>query len=131
VTGGSSNLGQAIAAELHDSGWEVFNFGQRPAAVAMRPGTRIDFTDYGQTAEALTGIDQPHSGVDALVQLAAIPGASHIAPSVTFANNPTSTYNIFAAARRAGIRNIVWASGETLPGYPFESAPWAVLPPRS
>ena len=85
--------------------------------------TRIDFTDYGQTVEALTSIDGGYSGVDAVVHLAAIPGPSQAANAATFANNITSTYNVFSAARHAGIRNIVWASSETLLGIPFETRP--------
>ena len=34
-----------------------------------------------------------------------------------------STYNVFEAARRAGIRNIVWASSETVLGLPFDTPP--------
>ena len=136
VTGGSGKLGQAVVAELLGADWEVFNFDQRAPAAPVCPFTRIDFTDYGPTVEALTGIDQLHSGVDALVHLAAIPGASYTAPSVTFANNITSTYNVFAAAPLAGIKNIVWASSETLCGYPFDVAPPAVplteeMPPQA
>jgi nucleoside-diphosphate-sugar epimerase len=136
VTGGSGKLGQAVVAELAGAGWQVFNFDQRPPAATLSPFTQIDFTNYGQTVEALTGIDQLHSGVDAVVHLAAIPGASYTAPSVTFTNNITSTYNVFAAARLAGIKNIVWASSETLSGYPFDTAPEAVpltedMPPQA
>jgi nucleoside-diphosphate-sugar epimerase len=135
VTGGSGKLGRAVVAELLEAGCEVFNFDQRPPGTALCPFTRIDFTDYGQTVEAMTGIDQLHGGVDAVVHLAAIPGAAYTAPSVTFANNITSTYNVFAAARLAGVKNIVWASSETLCGYPFDTAPLAVplneeMPPQ-
>jgi nucleoside-diphosphate-sugar epimerase len=43
--------------------------------------------------------------------------------AATFANNITATYNVFAAARAAGITNIVWASSETLLGIPFNTPP--------
>jgi nucleoside-diphosphate-sugar epimerase len=42
---------------------------------------------------------------------------------VTFSNNTLSTYNVFEAARRLGIKNIVWASSETVLGLPFETPP--------
>jgi nucleoside-diphosphate-sugar epimerase len=42
---------------------------------------------------------------------------------VTFSNNILSTYNVFEAARRLGIKNIVWASSETVLGLPFEIPP--------
>src|SRR4029077_2527384 len=40
-----------------------------------------------------------------------------------FSNNILSTYNVFEAARRLGIKNIVWASSETVLGLPFETPP--------
>jgi nucleoside-diphosphate-sugar epimerase len=42
---------------------------------------------------------------------------------VTFSNNILSTYNVFEAARRLEIKNIVWASSETVLGLPFETPP--------
>jgi nucleoside-diphosphate-sugar epimerase len=84
---------------------------------------RVDLTDFGQVAQALSAIDGRYDCVDAVVHLAAIP-APGIAPNATtFANNVPSTYNVFASARMAGIRNIVWASSETVLGLPFETPP--------
>jgi nucleoside-diphosphate-sugar epimerase len=40
-----------------------------------------------------------------------------------FENNTLSTYNVFQACRRLGIKRIVWASSETLLGLPFETPP--------
>jgi nucleoside-diphosphate-sugar epimerase len=34
-----------------------------------------------------------------------------------------STYNVFQAARMAGIKNLVWASSETVLGLPFDEPP--------
>jgi nucleoside-diphosphate-sugar epimerase len=85
--------------------------------------TRIDLTDLGQVVEAFHGIDELHDGVDAVVHLAAIPGASHSANAHTFVNNITSTFHVFTAAGIAGISRVVWASSETLLGYPFTTAP--------
>ena len=45
------------------------------------------------------------------------------ANAATFANNITTTYNVFAAARHAGITNVVWASSETVLGLPFDIPP--------
>jgi nucleoside-diphosphate-sugar epimerase len=127
VTGGSGKLGQAAIAELLAHSWTVVNLDRVPPAVPVPEEvcrfTRVDFTDYGQTVEALTSIDGGYSGVDALVHLAAIPGPSLAANAATFANNLICTYNVFSAARHAGIRNVVWASSETLLGIPFETPP--------
>jgi nucleoside-diphosphate-sugar epimerase len=53
------------------------------------------------------------------VHLAAIPAPGLATNGATFANNIAATHNLFAAARRAGIRNVVWASSETVLGLPF------------
>jgi nucleoside-diphosphate-sugar epimerase len=125
VTGGSGKLGRFAVAELLGHGWSVVNLDRVPPAEPL-PGeayTRIDFTEYGQAAEALTAIDDRYRSVDALVHLAAIPAPGLTANAATFANNMPATYNVFAAARLAGIRNVVWASSETVLGLPFDTPP--------
>jgi nucleoside-diphosphate-sugar epimerase len=119
VTGGTGKLGRAVVAGLRDSGDEVFNLD----AAAPRPDIRIDLGDYGQTLEALTAIDDKYDRIDAVVHLAAIPAPGITANAATFHHNITATYNVFAAARAAGITNVVWASSETLLGIPFETPP--------
>jgi nucleoside-diphosphate-sugar epimerase len=84
---------------------------------------RVDLTDHGQVLEALTGVDDRHDGVDAVVHLAAIPAPGLTTNAATFSNNITATYNVFAAARAAGVLNVVWASSETVLGLPFDVPP--------
>jgi len=43
--------------------------------------------------------------------------------AVVFHNNVLSSYNVFSSARRAGVRNVVWASSETVLGLPFDTPP--------
>ena len=38
-------------------------------------------------------------------------------------NNMGCTWNVFSAARRAAVTNIVWASSETVLGLPFDTPP--------
>jgi UDP-glucose 4-epimerase len=57
------------------------------------------------------------------VHLAAIPAPGIMSDIATFQNNMNSTFNVFQAARRAGIKNIVYASSETVLGLPFDVAP--------
>ena len=120
VTGGSGKLGRAVVADLAEHGNEVINLD---VAAAARPAIRIDLTDYGQTVEALAGIDDRYDRVDAVVHLAAIPAPGLTANAATFHHNITATYNVFAAAKAAGITNVVWASSETVLGLPFETPP--------
>jgi nucleoside-diphosphate-sugar epimerase len=124
VTGGSGKLGRAVVADLFGHGWHVVNLDRAaPPADQGCPYVRIDFTDFGQTVEALTGIQDRHDGLDAVVHLAAVPAPGLIANAATFANNAPTTYNVFAASKLAGIRNVVWASSETVLGLPFDTPP--------
>jgi nucleoside-diphosphate-sugar epimerase len=123
VTGGSGKLGRAVVAELVEHGWEVHNLDLAAPREPVCPHTRVDLTDYGQVVEALTGIDARYHGLDAVVHLAAIPGPGVAGNAATFANNVPATYNVFAAARLAGIKNVVWASSETVLGLPFDTPP--------
>ena len=119
VTGGTGKLGRAVVAALRATGDEVINLD----AAAVRPDIRIDLTDYGQTIEALTAIDDRYDHIDAVAHLAAIPAPGITGNAATFQNNIIATYNVFAAARAAGITNVVWASSETLLGIPFDTPP--------
>jgi nucleoside-diphosphate-sugar epimerase len=76
VTGGSGKLGRAVVASLIQEGWTVVNFDRVPSPDSRTHFIRTDLTDYGQVVEALSGIDEVHRGVDAVVHLAAIPGAT-------------------------------------------------------
>ena len=125
VTGGSGKLGRAVVADLLDHGHEVWNVDLAPPR-EDRPGsrfTRVDLTDFGQVYELVRGIDEGWATIDGIVHLAAIPGPAQVPNAALFANNFTGTYNVFAAARHAGIRNVVWASSETLLGLPFDTPP--------
>lgn len=121
VTGGSGKLGRSVVKRLADEGHDVMNFdryGERA------PGfLQIDLSDYGQVLDAILGVDDRHSGFDAVVHLGAIPAPGIIPDAATFHNNMVSTYNVFQAARRGGIKRIVYASSETVLGLPFDIDP--------
>jgi nucleoside-diphosphate-sugar epimerase len=101
----------------------VVNVDLSPPAVERTQFVRVDLTDYGQTVEVLSAIDSRYRGVDAVVHLAAIPGPGAAPNATIFENNILSTFNVFAGARAVGIRQIVWASSETVLGLPFETPP--------
>jgi nucleoside-diphosphate-sugar epimerase len=123
VTGSSGKLGRAVAAHLLDQGWEVVALDRIASPTADAISSVVELTDFGQAAEALSGIDDRHDGVDALVHLAAVPAPGLLPNATTFANNITASYNAYAAALRAGVRKIVWASSETVLGLPFDEPP--------
>jgi len=121
VTGGTGGLGATVVQVLRDMNHTVISMdvvGQRA------PGfTQVDFSDYGQTVDAFFGINDRHDGLDAVVHLAAAPASGLLPDSQTFHNNMNVTFNVFQAARRAGIKKIVYASSETVLGLPFETPP--------
>ncbi|MBT2519496.1 NAD(P)-dependent oxidoreductase [Arthrobacter sp. ISL-28] len=121
VTGGSGKLGRSVVRRLTEDGHAILNLdraGERSAALAV-----VDLRDYGQVVDVILGLDDRHRGFDAIVHLAAIPAPGLVPDAATFENNMLSTYNVFQAARRAGIKKVVYASSETLLGLPFDVDP--------
>ena len=126
VTGGSGKTGQAVCRYLVEQGCAVLNVDVAPPpADPVCPFYRVDLTDRGQVIDALQwtgGKDHPFRSFatpDAVVHLAAIRAPDLQPEEVTFRNNVLSTYIVFDAAIRVGIRRIVWASSETTLGLPF------------
>jgi nucleoside-diphosphate-sugar epimerase len=106
VTGGSGKLGRAVVADLQTHGHEVVNLDVAPPPAPQGRFVRIDLTDFGQVVNALTDLDEG-GRFDAVVHLAAIPAPGLTSNPATFANNVPATYNVFAAARTAGITRVV------------------------
>jgi nucleoside-diphosphate-sugar epimerase len=123
VTGGSGKLGRAVVDDLLAHDHEVANLDRIPSTDPRAPFTRVDLADFGQVAGALSAVDDRYDRLDAVVHLAAIPGPGMAPDAAIFANNVLSTYNVFQAARMADIKNIVWASSETVLGLPFDEPP--------
>ncbi len=99
--------------------WSTCTLPHRPDV----PWTRADLTDAGQALEVLSGIDDRWERPDALVHLAAVAAPGRLPDATLFATNITTTYNVFAAARRVGVRDVVWASSETVLGLPLTVPP--------
>jgi nucleoside-diphosphate-sugar epimerase len=124
VTGGSGKLGRAVLRDLVDHGYAVLNVDQQPLSEPICPSVRIDLSNFGEVASAiLGGIDERGGPFDAVVHLAAIPAPGLAANARTLSNNVTSSYNVFEACRLAGIKNVVFASSETVLGLPFDTPP--------
>ena len=124
VTGGSGKLGRAVLRDLVAHGYEVLNIDQQRLDDPICPSVMTNLTDFGQVASAiLGGIDEKGGPFDAVVHLAAIPAPGMAANAATFANNVPTTYNVFESCRLAGIRNVVFASSETVLGLPFDTPP--------
>lgn len=121
VTGGSGKLGRHVVRRLAQDGHQVLNLdlvGERSPQLVV-----VDLRNYGQVLDVFLGLDDRRSGFDAVVHLGAIPAPGIFPDAATFENNMLSTYNVFQASRRAGIRKVVYASSETVLGLPFDVDP--------
>jgi nucleoside-diphosphate-sugar epimerase len=135
VTGGSGKAGRATIRELLDHGYQVMNVDSTAPAEQLCHFMKTDLNDLGQTVDALrllTGtIDRRRMAIGeppAVIHLAGIP-APGLAPDATiFQNNMMTTYNVFSAAVRAGLKRVIWASSETTYGIPFTRSPPAFAP---
>jgi nucleoside-diphosphate-sugar epimerase len=123
VTGGAGKLGRACVDDLIRHGWDVVVFDRVRPPSEGAVFVPIDLTDYGQVLDAMLGVEERYAELDALVHLAAVPAPGRVPDHLTFMNNMGCTWNVFSAARRAAVTNIVWASSETVLGLPFDTPP--------
>ena len=81
VTGSSGKLGRAVVDHLVRHGWDVVALDRVTSPRTDVVSSVVELTDFGQAVEAISGIDDRHNGVDALVHLAAnIPSPSPTIP---------------------------------------------------
>ena len=116
VTGGSGKAGRWVVRDLRERGHDVLNVDVVHDGSAFGLCMIADLADLGQVQDVVVGADM-------VVHLAAIPAPGMRPEGETFRNNILSTYNVFAAAERAGVRRVVWASSETVLGLPFDTPP--------
>ncbi|MBI4923956.1 MAG: NAD(P)-dependent oxidoreductase [Devosia nanyangense] len=128
VTGGTGSwdrgVGPVVIAALREAGHEVTNLDWAvPGGIAGRGFIKVDLTDYGQTFAALYGHD-------AVIQLAANgePDWDHVSGAARFHTNTLIAYNVFQAACFLGMKKVVWASSETVLGFPFDIVKPKLLP---
>lgn len=116
VTGGSGGAGQYVVHHLLEHGYEVLNVDIVAPQEQLTPFRQVDLTDYGQTFAALYGYD-------AVAHMAANPEPDFdfFTGADRFKNNTLSTYNVFQTAVAQNMKRVVWASSETVFGFPFEN----------
>ena len=131
VTGGSGKVGRAAVKHLMEEGYSIASIDMaKPVGLSNPPKptdvsfTRADITDFGQVMAAFSGINgRVEKPVTGIVHLGAIASPGEAPDHEIFRVNTISTYNVFEAARRLGIRNVVWASSETVYGIPYGGGP--------
>src|SRR5256712_4386040 len=116
VTGMSGLIGGALRRHLEDK-YELSALNRRLIA-----GVKCHQADIAN----LDAIAPAFAGVDTVVHLAALTGSSTNFDDILRAN-VVGTYNVFEAARRAGVSRVVFASsGATVSAWERDP-PWSAL----
>jgi len=118
VTGSAGKIGQSLARTLPPLGWQLrgFDRDRSPSGIEQLQG---EITDPGALDEAM-------AGVRAVVHLA---GQAVEAPwPVIREANLEGTFQVFEAARRAGVRRLVYASSNHATGFTPRPADGCELP---
>jgi NAD+ dependent glucose-6-phosphate dehydrogenase len=113
VTGGAGLIGSILLPRLEEH-YEVTSFDLRPA-----PGVRSIVGDLTQ----MEATEAAFAGQDAVVHLAADRSAEALWDSA-LRNNVVATYHVFEAARRTGVKRVVFASSQHATGAFYREEPW-------
>lgn len=115
VTGGSGASGRFIINALLEQGHEIVCIDRRFDPTHLRQFREVDMNNYGDVLASLMGCDE-------VVHFAAHPEPDfdHHTAAARFNNNTAACFNVFNAAAALGIKRVVWASSETVHGFPFE-----------
>lgn len=108
ITGAAGGVGGFLRAGLPGLGWRVRGYDLTAPPDASPDWTVGDITDPAALAAAA-------AGAAAVVHLAGIPGEADFADLLHA--NIDGTYQVFEAARRAGVRRVVYASSNHAVGF--------------
>jgi uronate dehydrogenase len=110
ITGAGGNIGRVLRAGLrgHYPLLRLVDLAPQQAAEPGEEVVALDLNDRTATEEAM-------EGVDAVVHLAAIPDEAGF--DEILEGNITTTYSVFEAAWRAGVRRVVFASSNHVTGF--------------
>lgn len=120
VTGAAGRIGSYFAQNHDRSRFELrlmVRAEDDPESIdALRPCGDVVTGDLGD----LEGLKAHFQGADTVLHLAADPSPSAVWSSV-IENNITGTYHVFAAAKAAGCRRVIYASSiHAVSGYPTD-----------
>lgn len=104
VTGSSGRLGSSVVQALSAHGHSVIEIDRTSHQGA------VDLCDVGALATAMRG-------AETVCHLGGYPAFVESGTSAGFANNTHATYNVFEAAERVGVHQIVYASSVQVYGF--------------
>lgn len=120
ITGAGGRIGSSLAETLRDRYQLRLHYHRNVPAKPPADDVQIaDVADYDSIAPAL-------KGVDAVIHLAADPNTGATWESVRD-RNISGTYNVFEAARLAGVRKIVFASTNHVMGMYDRDRKWPIF----
>lgn len=122
VTGAAGKIGRWTVRTILEAGHEVTASDRKlREESASKNFVQAELRDYGQVCQLLMGSD-------AVVHLGNIPTDIRNTPQAIFENNMLVNFNILEACKDFKIPKLVWASSETVLGYPFVPEQLSYLP---
>ncbi len=119
VTGGAGFIGSHLAEALAAAGWGVrvldnFSTGLRDNLSAIRPAPEVIEADLADRP----AVERAAAGAEVVFHLGALPSVQRSveAPEATHAACATGTLHVLDAARRAGVRRVVYAASSSAYG---------------
>jgi uronate dehydrogenase len=110
ITGAGGGIGRALRESLRGV-YPVLRVSDRIALAPAREGEEVDRTELANMA----AVERMVAGVDGIVHLGGISGESQW--QVILEGNIAGLYNVFEAARRAGVKRIVFATSNHAVGF--------------
>lgn len=117
VTGGSGRIGKRLVPELEKLGHRVVIFD------SVEPAQPGDYEFIKGDLQDLEALEKATKGIDAIIHLAAIPLDLPGEYKKLWDVNVTGTFHVLEAARRNGVRKIVFASSVCVWGFGFWKKP--------
>ena len=104
VTGAKGGTGTSIVQVLQEYGFEPIRLDLHPWTLSEEPGyIQLDLRDAA-------GVNDAFCGADGVIHFGSPPGDAWLSTTEAYHQVATAGFNVFQAAKNAGIKRIAWAS---------------------